>query len=54
MTTGGRAAAALAAATMADLTNFRWVFYLGFLLDFSYGFSVGLDLVFIDLCLGLG
>ena len=38
---------------MADPTNFRWVFYVGFLLDFSYGLFVELDLVFINFGLGL-
>ena len=39
---------------MADPTNFRWVFHVRFLLDFSYGFSVELDSIFIDFGLGLG
>ena len=39
---------------MADPTGFLVGFSCGFLLDISYGFSVGLDLVFIDFGLGLG
>ena len=38
----------------ADPTNFCWVFHVEFLLEFSYGFSVGLDSIFIDFGLGLG
>ena len=38
----------------ADPTNFCWVFHVEFLLKFSYGFSVGLDSIFIDFGLGLG
>ena len=38
----------------ANLTDFRWVFHVGFLLDFSYGFSVGLDSIFVDFGFSLG
>ena len=39
---------------VVDPAGFPMGFSSGFLLDFKYGFSIGLDLVFIDFGLGLG